>query len=203
MKNGLPLTLGTVAALAVAGAVRRRGSTNQQIAWWDTDANADGRIWIAPRDFLRLTSTPPDSSCLSSKRIDPYADAMRRGDRFRAPHLSIGPWPDHPDRVAVRSHDGRHRAMAAEKLGATRIPVDLFVDEKPVPLARILSGETVRWLTQYYDDEEVEACGFTPDEEIDLRNLEPSMNPYLPLLRRRGSHAKAISTHKRSPMNRA
>ena len=191
MKNGLPLALGSVAALALMGRIRRRGSTNHAISWWGKDANADARIQISPADFLRLTSTPMDSSCLSSERIDTYADAMRKGDRFRAPHLSIGPWPDHPDRVAVRSHDGRHRALAADQLGAASIPVDLFVDEKPVPLARILSGEPVRWLTQYYDDEEVEVCGFTPDEEIVLRNLEPSMNPYLPLLRRRGSRAKA------------
>ena len=191
MKNGLPLTLLSVAALAAAGAVRRRGSVNQQIAWWGMDASAQGRIWIHPLDFLRLTSTPADSSCLSSTRVDTYADAMRRGDRFRAPHLSISPWRDSPDRVAVASHDGRHRSLSAHHLGAKRIPVDLFVDEEPVPLDRILSGEPVRWLSQYYDDEEVESCGFTPDEEFDIRNLEPEMNPYLPLLRRRGSRAKA------------
>jgi len=54
MKNGLSLTLGTVAALAVAGAVRRRGSP----------------------------STLPEASLASDARMDPTRDGLRDGDDF-------------------------------------------------------------------------------------------------------------------------
>jgi len=54
MKNGLSLALGTVAALAVAGAVRRRGSP----------------------------STLPEASLASDARMDPTRDGLRDGDAF-------------------------------------------------------------------------------------------------------------------------
>lgn len=175
--NGALLALGAVGTLALVA--RRVGAANRVggIAW---ELDPGPLVWFHPLDFLRLTSTPGDSRCLRRASIVSYQKAMRRGDRFVVPVLSVSRWDAHPDDgCAVVAHDGRHRALAAFRLGAAAIPVHLEIDDRQVPLAHLLSGAPSVWLSQAYDDEEVAECDFENDQELRLKNLHPE-HPSLP-----------------------
>ena len=99
-----------------------------------TDANynhpgVDYRIVnMSPREYFRAadrgTRSPPGhliTTAIRGMSVDDYANKMMRGIRFPVPHLHY--WYGRFHQEPFLTFDGRHRALAAEKLDAAMIPV--------------------------------------------------------------------------------
>jgi GNAT superfamily N-acetyltransferase len=76
-------------------------------------------IWMSPREYIKQvakqqnTNLEQQKQMLTLQLVKEYTEAMEKGARFPIPLLDY----------AVGLQDGRHRAFAAEKLGAPSIPV--------------------------------------------------------------------------------
>jgi len=78
-----------------------------------------GRIvYMTPDQYLSATK-PLDVDESSQDNIDDLASRMRKGERIDPPRLTL-------EGDLVTAHDGRHRAMAARKIGVKRMPVILI-----------------------------------------------------------------------------
>lgn len=84
---------------------------------WDI-SNRDGNVtYMTPDMYFEYTDGLDVSRrSTSSSAIENYMVRMKRGDKIKAPEL----WFE--DNV-ITKQEGRHRLMAAEKLGVTSIPV--------------------------------------------------------------------------------
>lgn len=79
-------------------------------------------VFMSPSDFIALAAP----AHLGDKTVEGLVDAMREGVDLPIPFLSIG---QREGRCIIISHEGRHRAEAAKRLGIEDFPVLLFFEE--------------------------------------------------------------------------
>jgi len=91
-----------------------------------------GWIYLAPADFLRLTTTGSDriEEILGDenlKTLDEYNDFAREGKNILPPFLYVemlnSRLPEEYNPGEVRGHEGRHRAAACINAGVKEMPV--------------------------------------------------------------------------------
>jgi len=76
-----------------------------------------GRIvQMSPEEFLQKANSTLDIDESSQENIDELKEMMQRGRKIDPPNLYM-------ENNIVVDHDGRHRAVAAQQLGITSIPV--------------------------------------------------------------------------------
>lgn len=93
---------------------------------WDGCGTVD--VYLAPDKFLALTSTTETSPAITPALVREYAAAMEKGDRFPILMLKLslknGEWK-------ITGHEGRHRSIAASRVGLKAVPVTLDIEGPP------------------------------------------------------------------------
>ena len=78
--------------------------------------------YISPNEYLELTgvdsNNPFDNNMINKDNVDKYINDMKNGDKFPIPFYTKN----------KNQQEGRHRVIAAMKLGCTKIPVIQFMD---------------------------------------------------------------------------
>jgi hypothetical protein len=77
-------------------------------------------VYMDPADFLKLATPMYDKP----GTLEYLEGKMKSGAAMAPPWLAVT-WDEDNGRWLVDSHEGRHRATAAMRLGAKEIPVDL------------------------------------------------------------------------------
>ena len=98
---------------------------------WFYNEESQLRVQMKPTDFLRLVGemTPEsfrDNPAYSQEAYDSVRGALERGEPIGDPlFLDVN-----VDTGEVIEHEGRHRALAAQDLGISRVPVVLFAKRR-------------------------------------------------------------------------
>jgi hypothetical protein len=110
-------------------------------------------IHISPDDYMKAcaigrTAEPSWSSwsieqehdAINPRLVDDYSEDMKKGDKFPMPVLY---YVVH-DMNVYTGQEGRHRAMAAKKLGDTKIPTLLVYPTNPEEYNKVLP--LIQWM---------------------------------------------------------
>lgn len=133
-------------------------------------------VHLDPRLFLRLAGSTDVR--LDSESIKDYKRKIENEEDSLWPLWleleKIPPEPGGNERVAVQTHDGRHRARAAIEVHRDCVPVELVDidgDASWIPaLISKINGGGAEILTQVYDDEEIAEKGYDEDDFITVRS---------------------------------